>query len=265
MFRSVFHFIYLSLVHLLYLSALSVSSASSVNLSKTLCKSSLRCILKKNKFMPLQISIPAPCHEDWNDMTPADKGRHCSQCSKTVVDFTGSAPQEIAFYISQHKSEKLCGRFKPEQIEEPLPTPEDFVKQLSYFRLPMLKKIAAIFLFAFSVMATSCNDDVVGKVEKTSVEQRADSLRTLKDSSQTRTDTALLGEPTMGQVNIIPPKPPKIVCVPQPRTEIMGDMVMQPVPDTIREIPVEALSPVPDTAVIMGKIKMPEPGRSKNP
>jgi hypothetical protein len=207
--------------------------------------------------MPLQISIPTPCHEDWNEMTPADKGRHCSQCSKTVVDFTASSAHEIAFYLSQHKSEKLCGRFNPGQIEEPIPTPEDFVKQLNYFRMPMLKKIAAIFLFAFSVMAISCNDDVVGKVEKTSVEQRVDSVRSLKDSSQTRIDTALLGEPTMGVVNPVPVKPPKIVCIPQPRTEIMGDMAIVPVQDTIREMPVQGPPPVPDTAVLMGKIKMP--------
>lgn len=208
--------------------------------------------------MPLQISIPTPCHEDWNDMTPADKGRHCSQCNKTVVDFTTSGPQEIALYLSQHKAENLCGRFNPEQIEEPIPTPEDFVKQLSYFRMPMLKKIAAIFLFAFSIMAASCNDDheIMGDFQSTPL-HKTDSTGILKDTLKIHLDTALV-RPTMGVVNVVLPKPPKIVCVPQPRPQIMGEMVMAPVPDTVRETPVQAPPvPEPDTAVVMGKIKMP--------
>jgi hypothetical protein len=214
--------------------------------------------------MPLQISIPTPCHEDWNEMTPADKGRHCNHCSKTVVDFTQSKPQEILFYLNQHTSEKLCGRFNPEQIEEPVPTPEDFVKQLNYFRMPLLRKIAAIFLFAFSVMAVSCNDHLTGKVVKNDPAQ-ADSSRIRKDSSQSRIDTVLTGEPTMGL--IAPPLPPppakpkpvKVVCTPQPPPQIMGDMIMVPVPDSIKEIAVQDLKPdiVPDKPVIMGKIKAP--------
>jgi hypothetical protein len=213
--------------------------------------------------MPLQISIPTPCHEDWNEMTPADKGRHCSHCSKTVVDFTHSNPQEILFYLNQHASEKLCGRFNPEQIEEPIPTPEDFVKQISYFRMPLLRKTAAIFLFTFAVMAVSCNDHLTGKVVKNDPVQ-VDSSGIRKDSSQSRIDTVFTGEPTMGLVAPPPappakPKPVKVVCTPQPPPQIMGDMIMAPVQDSIKEVPVQDITPVtmPDKPVIMGKIKAP--------
>jgi len=109
--------------------------------------------------MPKIISIPTPCHEDWYSMTPDDKGRHCAQCCKTVVDFTEWQPQEILFYLQQNAAAKVCGRFAPQQLNEPIPTPEDFVLQLSRFPMPFLKKAAAIFLFSFSAMMVSCTDN----------------------------------------------------------------------------------------------------------
>lgn len=113
--------------------------------------------------MPNIISIPQPCHEDWNAMTHEDKGRHCNLCSKTVVDFTQWHPQEIIFYLQQNAGKKVCGRFAADQLDEPISTPEDFVHQLSRFSLPFLKKAAAIFLFAFSAMAVSCTEPAMGK------------------------------------------------------------------------------------------------------
>ena len=214
--------------------------------------------------MPLQISIPTPCHEDWNSMTPADKGRHCSHCSKIVVDFTQSNPQEILFYLNQHASEKLCGRFNAEQIEEPVPTPEDFVKQISYFRMPLLRKTAAIFLFTFSVMAVSCNDHLTGKVVKNDPGQ-IDSSAIRKDAEQNRIDNGVTGEPTMGLLTPPPPPPAggpkkvKAVCTPQQPPQIMGDTVIMAVQDSIKEVTAQDITPVtvPDQSVIMGKIKAP--------
>ncbi|WP_157588794.1 hypothetical protein [Psychroserpens burtonensis] len=43
----------------------------------------------------LIINIPKPCHEDWNQMTTQQKGRHCSSCEKTVIDFTSKTNEQI--------------------------------------------------------------------------------------------------------------------------------------------------------------------------
>jgi hypothetical protein len=112
--------------------------------------------------MPKIISIPTPCHEDWNAMTPEDRGRHCAQCCKTVVDFTEWQPQEILFYLQENAAKKVCGRFAADQLNEEIVTPEDFVIQLSR-PMPFLRKAAAIFLFAFSAMMVSCTDRTVDK------------------------------------------------------------------------------------------------------
>jgi len=41
------------------------------------------------------ISIPKPCHENWDAMHPREQGRHCDACDKTVIDFTEKSEKEI--------------------------------------------------------------------------------------------------------------------------------------------------------------------------
>ena len=101
--------------------------------------------------MPNIITIPKPCNEDWNSFTEAEQGKHCQVCAKTVVDFTKWLPNAIANYLSDKAEGETCGRFTKAQLEEPIPTAAEFTKQISYFRISTLKKIAAIFLFAFVI------------------------------------------------------------------------------------------------------------------
>lgn len=64
----------------------------------------------------LRLSIPIPCGEDWDQMKPVERGRHCQQCCKTVVDFTGMSDAEILRYISENVGAKVCGRLMPDQL-----------------------------------------------------------------------------------------------------------------------------------------------------
>lgn len=70
--------------------------------------------------MPYKITIPEPCSEDWNQMTPTQKGAYCKSCAKEVIDFTSTSKSELARKIKHGQS--LCGRFKPEQLNTPLPS-----------------------------------------------------------------------------------------------------------------------------------------------
>ncbi len=60
------------------------------------------------------ITVPEPCHEDWNKMSPTEKGKFCDQCAKEVTDFTRSTDEEIVKTISV--GNKVCGRFKNTQL-----------------------------------------------------------------------------------------------------------------------------------------------------
>ncbi|HEV3323985.1 MAG TPA: T9SS type A sorting domain-containing protein [Puia sp.] len=63
----------------------------------------------------LQLRIPTPCGEDWEHMQPAEKGRHCEHCCKTVVDFTEMSDEEIIRYVTERPS-GVCGRLMPDQL-----------------------------------------------------------------------------------------------------------------------------------------------------
>lgn len=112
---------------------------------------------------PIQLSIPQPCHENWNNMTPAQKGRHCSSCNKEVVDFTSMNDGEVAHLINS-MSGKVCGRFNQQQINRVLYTPAErnngLFKHLWKLLLPG---------FFFSVKAQAQNKLPDGLQEKDAV------------------------------------------------------------------------------------------------
>lgn len=73
--------------------------------------------MKKKTFT---LSVPEPCHENWNKMTPADKGRFCKSCEKTVIDFTNQSDRAIAETFKKAEGQ-ICGRFTPNQLDRPIP------------------------------------------------------------------------------------------------------------------------------------------------
>lgn len=71
----------------------------------------------------INLSIPQPCHENWKDMIPSDKGRFCASCQKVVIDFSQSSDREIAKAIKNNKH--LCGRFRESQLNRDLTIPRE--------------------------------------------------------------------------------------------------------------------------------------------
>lgn len=74
---------------------------------------------------PIQISIPQPCSEDWNKMTPQEQGRFCDSCQKCVVDFTGFTDEQLYKYFSEHRGKEVCGRFQNWQLKRTVALPPE--------------------------------------------------------------------------------------------------------------------------------------------
>lgn len=91
------------------------------------------------------LHIPEPCHEDWNQMTPKQKGRHCAVCEKVVVDFSNKSDAFIAKYI--RKNDNVCGRLKASQLNRPI--------DLSLGKRALLPPLAASFIFPLAMLTAT--------------------------------------------------------------------------------------------------------------
>ncbi len=78
----------------------------------------------------IQLSIPEPCHQNWNEMTPTQQGRFCNACAKQVVDFSNMSDTQVVQYFSNIKNENVCGRAYPDQLERAISIPKQPKKKL---------------------------------------------------------------------------------------------------------------------------------------
>ncbi|KFF08791.1 HMG-box domain-containing protein [Chryseobacterium luteum] len=97
------------------------------------------------------LCIPNPCSENWETMSPQEKGRFCSVCNKCVIDFTQKQPQEIARIIDEKKDEEVCGRFYKHQLNKGVEQSERLKTQFFAF-IPSYFQNNKITLAVFSLI-----------------------------------------------------------------------------------------------------------------
>jgi hypothetical protein len=95
----------------------------------------------------IHLSIPEPCHEDWEKMTPAGRGRFCSSCKKTVMDFSVMSDRELVAFFKKPAID-LCGRFNQGQLDHALIIPRK--------RIPWVKYLFQFTWPAFVFLLKSC-------------------------------------------------------------------------------------------------------------
>lgn len=61
------------------------------------------------------IGIKEPCTENWNEMSPTEKGAFCQKCATQVYDFTNKSNQEIKATLKSLIGQPVCGRITSTQ------------------------------------------------------------------------------------------------------------------------------------------------------
>lgn len=88
------------------------------------------------------IQIKSPCSENWGEMTLKEQGRYCSQCEKTVIDFSKMNDTDLFNYFNTNSN--FCGRFKHSQVERIITKPVSVHKRIFNF---YSKTVAMVLTF----------------------------------------------------------------------------------------------------------------------
>lgn len=119
----------------------------------------------------MKIQIPTPCHENWDEMIPNEKGNFCKVCNKTVIDFTNMSEQELIAYFENKKPGATCGRLRADQLTKEEVIPTNWVNSFHVFvdkkiNFQPFKRVAFLFL-GIAVFFVSCikkREDIKGKM-----------------------------------------------------------------------------------------------------
>jgi len=80
-----------------------------------------------------QLKIADPCHENWEKMTPSEKGKFCGSCQKQVIDFTGMTDTQLAAFFKKPSTGSTCGHFLGDQLDRKITIPRKEVPWIKYF------------------------------------------------------------------------------------------------------------------------------------
>lgn len=145
------------------------------------------------------IAIPKPCHEDWNTMSQREKGKFCSSCSKTVIDFTNMKTNEIQDFIHKNKGNRICGHFKQTQLDSiNIHIPAKVLERRYNFN----KTFLLALLIVMGVTLMNCTN-------KNGNQQKIDSIEIIDTLNNNKIDV-LGGLPRISEIDSIPNKTCKI-------------------------------------------------------
>ncbi len=184
-----------------------------------------------------KIAIPKPCHEEWNTMTPSEKGRFCNSCKKVVIDFTKMSSPQIHEFIEkkQKQNQKVCGHFKKTQLDTiHLSVPIHILKAKHSFRKSFL--LALLIAMGTTLINCTNHNGKKQKIENIELKETVPQKENCKPendytakkcskiksvSSSKKNDTTITTPTETLGITVTPPEPPML---PEIIEELTGDL-----------------------------------------
>jgi hypothetical protein len=120
----------------------------------------------------MYLRIENPCHENWDQMTPMEKGRFCDACQKKVHDFTNSSNDQLIELYKQNNGQ-ICGR-----VNSTLLTEQFVAHQQNKQYLQFLKTFCLATIISFGASLFTVKSAVASNLNKLKNE-----YLTIQDSS----------------------------------------------------------------------------------
>jgi hypothetical protein len=161
--------------------------------------------------------IPEPCHEDWNSMTPTTKGRFCSSCDKTVIDFTNMSRYEIGSYLKEHQASGVCGHIYTSQLDQiVLRIPAHLLEQQRFSS----KFFALALLIVMGTTLLSCTNS-------SGTKQKIDAVELIESMEQDTITKTVCAQVPVQPADTLPEKIPPVVekITPPPPIPTTGLMI----------------------------------------
>ena len=102
------------------------------------------------------INIPNPCQENFDKMTPTERGAFCEKCSTDTFDFRDLSTTEINQIIIKNKGQHICGRFNQSQLDE---LNAGFLNWKNQTDKTFQSKFLLACIMVFGLTLFSCNNE----------------------------------------------------------------------------------------------------------
>jgi len=168
------------------------------------------------------IKISKPCHENWNEFTPTQKGAFCGKCQIDVIDFTTKSNSEIKDILENKTNNHMCGRFSNNQLQN---FNTDYALWQNQSQSTFQSKFIFAIILGFGLTLFSCENSS----DLSQISSFSTNVEIIKNNLTTNTieDTIINSDTLTTLIDSVEISP---VCPPPPADvpidyDIMGDIV----------------------------------------
>ena len=104
------------------------------------------------------LRIDKPCTENWNKMTPTERGAFCQKCCKQVIDFTNQTNSQIQTALKNSNGKEVCAKITNDQLSS-LNFEFEQWQSSATMNVQRMSFYALLFVFGLSMVSCTSQED----------------------------------------------------------------------------------------------------------